>query len=106
VIHQARQSRLAREADKTTVQHIARFNRQRRHATLANIILDDMARLTDQAINPLDHLIRGLFLRSEGQHAGSFQSDARRPGQRKPGSPTDAGFLTRCLLSSVNMCYS
>ena len=76
-IHQARLSQLAREADKTTVQHVARFERQRRHATLVAITLDYMASLTDQAINLFDRLIGGIFRRAEGQQARAFQIDAR-----------------------------
>ena len=76
-IHQARLSQLAREADKTTVQHVARFERQRRHATLVAITLDYMASLTDQAINLFDRLIGSIFRRAEGQQARAFQTDAR-----------------------------
>jgi TnpA family transposase len=76
-IHQARLSQLAREADKTTVQHVARFERQRRHATLVAITLDYMASLTDQAINLFDRLIGSIFRRAEGQQVRAFQTDAR-----------------------------
>jgi TnpA family transposase len=76
-IHQARLSQLAREADKTTVQHVARFERQRRHATLVAITLDYMASLTDQAISLFDRLIGSIFRRAEGRQARAFQTDAR-----------------------------
>jgi Domain of unknown function (DUF4158) len=76
-IHQARLSQLAREADKTTVQHVASFERQRRHATLVAITLDYMASLTDQAINLFDRLIGSIFRRAEGRQARAFQTDAR-----------------------------
>jgi TnpA family transposase len=77
LIHQARLSQLAREADKTTVQHVARFERQRRHATLVAITLDFTASLTDQAIDLLDRLVGGIFRKAEGRHARAFQADAR-----------------------------
>jgi TnpA family transposase len=77
LIHQARLSQLAREADKTTVQHVARFERQRRHATLVAITLDFTASLTDQAIDLFDRLIGGIFRKAEGRHARAFQADAR-----------------------------
>ncbi len=76
-IHQARLSQLAREADKTTVQHVARFERQRRHATLVAITLDYTASLTDQAVSLFDRLIGSIFRRAEGQQARAFQADAR-----------------------------
>jgi TnpA family transposase len=77
LIHQARLSQLAREADKTTVQHVARFERQRRHATLVAITLDFIASLTDQAIDLFDRLVGGIFRKAEGRHARAFQADAR-----------------------------
>ena len=77
LIHQARLSQLAREADKTTVQHVARFERQRRHATLVAITLDFTASLTDQAIDLFDRLVGGIFRKAEGRHARAFQADAR-----------------------------
>jgi TnpA family transposase len=77
LIHQARLSQLAREADKTTVQHVARFERQRRHATLVAITLDFTASLTDQAIDLFDRLVGGMFRKAEGRQARAFQADAR-----------------------------
>ena len=69
LIHQARLSQLAREADKTTVQHVARFERQRRHATLVAITLDFATSLTDQAIELFDRLIGGDRRRSDQQRS-------------------------------------
>jgi TnpA family transposase len=77
LIHQARLSQLAREADKTTVQHVARFERQRRHATLVAMTLDFTTSLTDQAIDLFDRLVGAIFRRAEGRQARAFQSDAR-----------------------------
>lgn len=77
LIHQARLSQLAREADKTTVQHVVRFERLRRHATLVAITLDFTASLTDQAIDLFDRLVGGIFRKAEGRHARAFQADAR-----------------------------
>ena len=77
LIHQARLSQLAREADKTTVQHVAGFERQRRHATLVAITLDFAASLTDQAIDLFDRLVGAMFRKAEGRHARAFQADAR-----------------------------
>jgi hypothetical protein len=48
-VHQARLAQLAREASRTTAQHIAGYERQRRHAILVAITLDLSASLTDQA---------------------------------------------------------
>jgi hypothetical protein len=56
-VHQACLAQLAREAGRTTVQHVAGYERQRRHATLVAVALDLAVSLTDQAINLFDRLI-------------------------------------------------
>lgn len=50
-VHQSRLAQLAREAARTTAQHIAGYERQRRHASLVAVTLDLSASLTDQAID-------------------------------------------------------
>ena len=76
-VHQARLVRLAREACRTTAQHIAEYERQRRHATLVAVTLDLAASLTDQAIDLFDRLIGTMFRKAEGRHARAFQADGR-----------------------------
>src|SRR5271165_4421384 len=76
-VHQVRLALLAREAGRTTVQHVAGYERQRRHATLVAISLDLAASLTDQAIDLFDRLIGAMFRKAEGRHVRAFQSDGR-----------------------------
>jgi TnpA family transposase len=76
-IHQARVAQLVREAGRVTVQHIADYERQRRHATLVAVSLDLTANLTDQAIDLFDQLVGAMFRKAEGRQARAFQSDAR-----------------------------
>ncbi len=77
VVHQARLAQLAREAGRTTVQHVADYERQRRHATLVATVLDLSASLTDQAMDLFDRLVGAMFRKAEGRHARAFQADAR-----------------------------
>jgi TnpA family transposase len=77
LVHQARLAQLAREAGRTTVQHIADYERQRRHAMLVAISLDLSAGLTDQAVDLFDRLVGAMFRKAEGRHARAFQADAR-----------------------------
>jgi len=77
LVHQARLAQLAREAGRSTVQHVADYERQRRHATLVAISVDLAASLTDQAIDLFDRLVGALFRKAEGRHARAFQADAR-----------------------------
>jgi hypothetical protein len=54
LVHQARLSQLTREAGRSMVQYVARYERQRRYATLVAITPDTTAILTDQAIDLFD----------------------------------------------------
>ena len=76
-VHQARLAQLVREAGRSTVQHVADHERQRRHATLVAICLDLCANLTDQAVDVFDRLIGALFRKAEGRQVRAFQADAR-----------------------------
>src|SRR5467141_616344 len=76
-VHQSRLAQLVREAGRTTVQHVAGYERQRRHATLVAVALDHAASLTDQAINLFDRLIGAMFRKADERHARAFQADGR-----------------------------
>jgi TnpA family transposase len=76
-VHQTRLAQLAREAGRTTAQHIAGYERQRRHATLVAITLELGAALTDQAIDLFERLVGTMFSKAEARHARAFQADGR-----------------------------
>src|SRR6516164_1275005 len=76
-VHQTRLAQLAREAGRTTAQHIAGFERQRRHATLVEITIELGAALTDQAIDLFERLVGTMFSKAETRHARAFQADGR-----------------------------
>lgn len=77
LVHQARMAQLAREAGRVTVQHVAGYERQRRHAILVATTLDLIPNLTDQAIDLFDRLVGAMFRKAEGRQARAFQADAR-----------------------------
>jgi hypothetical protein len=81
-VHQGRLTQLAREAGRTTVQHIAGYERQRRHATLVAVTLDLIADLTDQAIDLFDRLVGTMFRKAEWRHARAFQADGRATNEK------------------------
>ena len=76
-VHQTRLAQLAREAGRTTAQHLAGYERQRRHATLAAITLDLGPALTDQAIDLFERLVGTMFSKAETRHARAFQAEGR-----------------------------
>jgi hypothetical protein len=72
-----RLAQFAREAGRTTAQHIGGYERRRRHATLVAVSLDISAGLTDRAVDMFDRLIGAMFRKAEGRHARAFQGDAK-----------------------------
>jgi TnpA family transposase len=76
-VHQARLAQLAREAGRTTAQHIAGYEQQRRHAALTAAALDLIPSLTDQAIDLFERLMATMFRKAEGKYVRAFQDDAR-----------------------------
>jgi len=89
LVHQARLVQIAREAARVTVQHVAGYERQRRHATLVAIGLDLHASLTDQAVDLFDGLVGSMFRRAKGRQARAFQAD--RPRHQRQGPPLCPG---------------
>ena len=93
------------------MQHVAGYERQRRHATLIVTTLDITANLTDQAVDLFDRLVGAMFRKAEGRYARAFQADARainekvrlyaRVGARSsPPTMTSRTPMARSLLSS------
>lgn len=89
LVHQARLAQLAREAGRTTVQHIASYERQRRHATLVAVSLDLSASLTDQAINLFERAHRLDVPQGRGTACPSLPS--RCAGHQRQGPPLRPG---------------
>ena len=76
-VHQSRLAQLAREAARTTAQHIAGYERQRRQASLVAVTLDLSANLTDQAIDLFDRLVGAMFRKAEARHARAINEKVR-----------------------------
>lgn len=73
----ARLAQIEREGRRTTVQHIARFEPERRHATLVLICSNLRTQLTDQAIELFERLIGAMFRKAQGRHDREFKADGR-----------------------------
>ena len=67
LVHQTRMAQLAREAGRTTVQHVAGFEKYRRHASLLAASLELSVNLTDQAIQLFDRMVSALFRKVEAK---------------------------------------
>lgn len=90
LVHQARLAQLSREAARVTVQHVAGYERQRRHATLVAIVLDLSAVLTDQAIELFERLIGGMFRKAEGGRPAPFRQTPGPSTTRSGCTPASA----------------
>ena len=76
-VNKARLTQLVAEGVRTTVWHLAEFERQRRHATLVAIVLDLITTLTDQTVDMFDGLVGTLLRTTEERHARAFAKDGR-----------------------------
>ncbi|CAL4869750.1 Tn3 family transposase ISAzs29 (plasmid) [Asticcacaulis sp. MM231] len=76
-VHQMRLVQIEKEGRRTTIQHIARLDPDRRHGTLVVICVDLRAQLTDQAIELFERLIGTMFRKAQGRHDREFRADGR-----------------------------
>jgi TnpA family transposase len=76
-IHQNRLLQLAREGAATTIQHLARFDDERRYGSLLAVLLETTATLTDEILDLHDRFIGGLFSKAKRKHDEAFQASGR-----------------------------
>lgn len=76
-IHQNRLLKLAREGGQMTATNLAKFEPLRRHATLAAIVIESLATVTDEIIDLHDRIMGRLFNAAKHRHAEQFQSSGK-----------------------------
>jgi hypothetical protein len=76
-IHQNRLLQLAREGAATTIQHLARFDDERRYGSLVAVLLETMATLTDEILDLHDRFIGSLFNKAKRKHDEAFQASGK-----------------------------
>ncbi|UTO19734.1 Tn3 family transposase [Acinetobacter sp. Z1] len=76
-VHQNRLLKIAREGGQMTPADLARFESQRRYATLVAIVVESMATITDEIIDLHDHIIGKLFAIAKNKHQQQFQSSGK-----------------------------
>ena len=76
-LNPVRLSQIEREGRRVTVQHIADFEPERRHATLVVTCLDLRRQITDQAIELFERLVGTMFRKAQGRHDREFRADGR-----------------------------
>ena len=80
-VHPDRLRQLIREGRASSAQFIGRYTPSRRRATLAAMILDLEARLTDAALDMADRIIGGSFTRGTNKQKKNYAATTRDVGR-------------------------
>ncbi len=76
-IHQNRLLKIAREGAQMTPSDLAKFEPQRRYATLVALVIEGMATVTDEIIDLHDRIIGKLFNIAKHKHQQQFQASGK-----------------------------
>ncbi|MGS3389430.1 DUF4158 domain-containing protein [Citrobacter portucalensis] len=76
-VHQNRLLKIAREGGQMTPADLAKFEPQRRHATLVALAIEGMATVTDEIIDLHDRIIGKLFNAAKNKHQQQFQASGK-----------------------------
>jgi len=76
-LHQNRLLKIAREGGQMTSADLARFETQRRYATLVALAIEGIATVTDEIIDLHDRIIGRLFNAARNKHLNQFQASGK-----------------------------
>jgi len=76
-VHQNRLLKIAREGGQMTPADLAKFEVQRRYATLVALAIEGMATVTDEIIDLHDRIIGKLFNAARNKHQQQFQASGK-----------------------------
>ena len=77
LVHQNRRLKIAREGGQMTPADLAKFEVQRRYATLVALAIEGMATVTDEIIDLHDRIIGKLFNAAKNKHQQQFQASGK-----------------------------
>ncbi|PKQ71139.1 Tn3 family transposase [Aeromonas sobria] len=77
LVHQNRQLKIAREGGQMTPADLAKFEPQRRYATLVALAIEGMATVTDEIIDLHDRILGKLFNDAKKRHQKQFQASGK-----------------------------
>ena len=77
LIHQNRLLKLAREGGQMTPQDLGKFESERRYATLAAVVLESTATVTDELVDLHDRILIKLFSSAKNKHQQQFQKQGK-----------------------------
>ncbi|WP_232461084.1 Tn3 family transposase [Burkholderia ubonensis] len=96
LVHRNRLLKLAREGGQMTPHDLAKFEPQRRHATLAAIVMEATATVTDEIVDLHDRIVGRLFNAAKKKHQQQFH----RSGKAINDKVRLYGKLGRALLQA------
>lgn len=76
-VHQNRLLKIAREGAQMTPADLARFESQRRYATLVAVAIEAMATVTDEIIDLHDRILGKLFNAAKNKHQEQFHASGK-----------------------------
>lgn len=76
-IHQNRLLKIAREGAQMTSADLARFEPQRRYATLVALVIESMATIIDEIIDLHDRILGRIFNIAKNRHQKQFQESGK-----------------------------
>ena len=76
-VHQNRLLKIAREGGQMTPADLAKFEAQRRYATLVALAIEGMATVTDEIIDLHDRILGKLFNAAKHKHQQQFQASGK-----------------------------
>lgn len=76
-VHQNRLLKIAREGGQMTPSDLAKFEPQRRYATLVALAIEGMGTVTDEIIDLHDRIIGKLFNAARNKHQQQFQASGK-----------------------------
>jgi TnpA family transposase len=77
LIHQNRLLKIAREGGQMTAADLAKFEPQRRYATLVTLALEAIATVTDEIIDLHDRILGKIFNTAKKKHQEQFQQSGK-----------------------------
>ena len=77
LVHQNRLLKIAREGGQMTPADLAKFEPQRRYATLVALAIEGMATVTDEIIDLHDRILGKLFNAAKNKHQQQFQASGK-----------------------------
>jgi hypothetical protein len=77
LVHQNRLLKIAREGGQMAPADLAKFEPQRRYATLVALAIEGMATVTDEIIDLHDRILGKLFNAAKNKHQQQFQASAK-----------------------------